>query len=74
MITGGGAFNPVLISKLAKHAPVKIKIPDTLTIAYKEALIFAFLGLLFHRNETNVMRSVTGASRNHIGGALYKGS
>lgn len=74
LITGGGAFNPVLINKLRKHNPVKIKIPDALTIAYKEALIFAFLGLLFQRNETNVMRSVTGSSRNHIGGALYKGS
>ena len=74
LITGGGAFNPVLIGKLRQHIPVKIQIPDALTIAYKEALIFAFLGLLFQRNETNVMRSVTGAKRNHIGGALYKGS
>ena len=73
-ITGGGAFNPVLISKLSQHSAVKIEVPDKITIAYKEALIFAFLGLLYHRNEMNVLCSVTGANRNHIGGALYKGS
>jgi anhydro-N-acetylmuramic acid kinase len=49
----------------------QIHIPDEQTIQYKEAIIFALLGLLRVKNLNNSLKSVTGASRNSIGGALY---
>lgn len=72
LITGGGAFNKYLVQLLRKSTPHQIIIPDEKIIAFKEAVIFAFLGVLFLCDEVNVLSSVTGASRNHIGGALYK--
>ncbi len=72
-ITGGGAFNTFLISKLKENYKGEVVIPDAKTINFKEALIFAFLGLLRIKNETNTLGSVTGAKRNSIGGAVYLG-
>jgi anhydro-N-acetylmuramic acid kinase len=48
-ITGGGAFNTFLISRIAAHTALSIHIPF----------------------EVNVLSSVTGASRDSCGGALY---
>lgn len=72
-ITGGGVYNDFLIERMIKHLPsTKIIIPDKKTIEFKEALIFAFLGVLKLRNEDNVLSSVTGASKNHSSGKIYK--
>ena len=73
LVTGGGALNSYLIACIKKHISIKLVLPDEQTISFKEAMIFAFLGLLFTRNEKNVLSAVTGSSRDHIGGALYKG-
>lgn len=70
-ITGGGAFNKFLISRIRQHAAPEIIIPDAHTINFKEALIFAFLGVLRWRNEINCLRSVTGALKDSSGGAIY---
>ena len=47
-------------------------VPDTLTVKFKEALIFAFLGALYIADQPNCMSSVTGAAYDCIGGAMYK--
>jgi len=76
LVTGGGAFNNYLIARIEHHlAPYSIEVilPDEKTIQYKEALIMGFLGILRWREEDTVMSSVTGASRNSIGGALWMG-
>ncbi|MDW7691909.1 anhydro-N-acetylmuramic acid kinase [Flammeovirgaceae bacterium SG7u.111] len=70
--TGGGTFNEFLVEKLQTYNPnIKVELPDPQTINYKEALIFAFLGVLRWRNETNCLSSVTGASHDNCGGAIY---
>lgn len=71
LITGGGAFNQYLIELIRGYSNNEIIIPDHLTINYKEALIFAFLGVLRFNNEINCLSSVTGASKDNIGGAIY---
>jgi anhydro-N-acetylmuramic acid kinase len=71
LITGGGALNNFLTGRIRSHVQPGIIIPDASTINYKEALIFAFLGVLRWRNEVNCLRSVTGALRDSVGGAIY---
>jgi anhydro-N-acetylmuramic acid kinase len=71
LVTGGGAFNCFLMERIRLHTSCTVNIPDELTVNYKEALIFAFLGLLRHRNEINCLSSVTGAVRDSSGGAVY---
>lgn len=71
-ITGGGAYNVFLIERIQLHLPdVKIEIPDAKTIEFKEALIFALLGVLKLRDEINVLCSVTGAKKNHSSGIIH---
>lgn len=72
LITGGGAYNTYLIGRMQYYLPhLKIEIPDTKTIEFKEALIFGLLGVLRLRNEENVLASVTGAPYNHCSGVVY---
>jgi anhydro-N-acetylmuramic acid kinase len=71
LITGGGTFNEYLLERIKHNTPHIIIEPDNNTINFKEALIFAFLGVLRWRKEINCFQSVTGASQDNIGGAIY---
>ena len=73
LVTGGGAFNSNLVSRIKNYSGATPVIPDQLLVNYKEALIFAFLGLKRWRSEVNCLGTVTGASRDNIGGAIYSG-
>ncbi len=68
LVTGGGARNTYLVERLRNKSKGKIVIPDTNTIDYKEALIFAFMGVLFKLREINCLSSVTGAIQDHVAG------
>ncbi len=70
-ITGGGAFNTYLIERIRHYSQAEIILPDANTINYKEALIFAFLGVLRWRNDINCLKSVTGSAKDSSGGAIY---
>ncbi len=71
LITGGGAKNKFLIESLQKKWPGNVIVPDEHTIDYKEALIFCFLGMLRLERKINCLSSVTGASEDCCGGAVY---
>ena len=72
LATGGGGRNKFLIQllrqKLSGHT--EIVIPESTIIDFKEALVFAFLGVLRVGGKVNVLKSVTGASLNSCSGIL----
>lgn len=73
LTTGGGAFNKYLLERMRFNAPqASFIVPDEITVKFKEALIFAFLGALYVADQPNCMSSVTGAAYDCIGGAMYK--
>ena len=71
LVTGGGANNHFLLDRIRLSGDHQWAIPQKLWIDFKEALVFAFLGVLRWRGKTNVLRSVTGSSIDHSGGAIY---
>lgn len=70
LITGGGTYNSFLIEKIEEHSKSVIVIGDSTLISFKEALIFAFLGVLKHRNEINILKSYTGAKEDSSSGKI----
>lgn len=72
VVTGGGAFNTYLIERLRALAPETTwVIPDQGLVAYKEALIFAFLGLMALIGQPNILARQTGAREPSIAGAIH---
>lgn len=70
LVTGGGAKNVFLVKLLKSKISSEVIIPDVETIDFKEALIFAFLGVMRWRCEINTLASVTGASKDSCGGTI----
>jgi anhydro-N-acetylmuramic acid kinase len=73
LLTGGGAYNRYFVERLDHHMNhqwIQVEASKEL-IEFKEALIFAFLGVLKLRGEANALASVTGASRDSCGGVCY---
>ena len=71
LITGGGAHNSYLIERIQHHTCHQVVVPDPQTVDYKEALIFALLGLLRLEGRVNVLRSVTGAPSDSCSGKIW---
>lgn len=71
LITGGGARNKFLIEQIQQHTNHQVVVPDLETVDYKEALIFALLGLLRLEGQTNVLCSVTGAPTDSCSGKIW---
>ncbi len=77
LITGGGAHNNYLISRLRYHLELKgtgIHLPERAITDFKEAIIFAYLALLRCLGKVNTLASVTGAQTDSSGGIIHKGA
>lgn len=72
LVTGGGAWNKFLLGCMERLSGCALIVPDKVTVEFKEALIFAFLGVLYMMDIPSCLSSVTGASRDNIGGMLFK--
>ena len=71
LVTGGGSYNSFLLELIRENTDCSLIIPDDKLIQYKEALIFALLGILKIRNEINCLSSVTGAEKDSSSGIVY---
>lgn len=72
LVSGGGAHHGFLIQQIRNQRDtLDVIVPEDWIVNYKEALIFAFLGLLRILGENNCLRSVTGARMDSCGGSLY---
>lgn len=71
LLSGGGVYNAFLLERIAYFAPDTCTIANAQLIESKEAMAFAFLGLLRFKNEINVLASVTGSVKNHSSGVVY---
>lgn len=72
LVTGGGAFNTFLIELLKNHTNAEFVIPSNEIVNFKEALIFAFLGVLKINGQNNCLSSVTGAKHDHSSGVIIQ--
>jgi len=71
LVTGGGVFNEFLMDLISQKTTNKLEIPDTMLVRYKEALVFALLGVLRYRKEINCFSSVTGARCDSSTGVIH---
>ena len=73
LATGGGAKNSFLIEQLQKklEPSIKVVVPGDKLIDYKEALVFAMMGVLKIEDQTNVLASVTGGKSDLISGLVF---
>lgn len=73
-ISGGGIKNAFLRSILATKAGAKqinLHIPDDEEVDYRECKLMAVLAYLRVNKKTNILQSVTGATKSSIGGAIH---
>ncbi len=72
LVTGGGTFNHFLMQLIKNYANAEIIIPSEEIVNYKEALTFAFLGLLRVNERINCFGSVTGAVKDSSSGVIFR--
>ena len=72
--TGGGVFNTFLMERMSEHCShlgVQVIIPEPPIIQFKEAILMAWMGVMRMEEVPNIMRTVTGAQRDTVGGAVH---
>ncbi|WAQ99547.1 ANMK-like protein [Mya arenaria] len=75
LITGGGALNKYLVELIGQYLDAQgfeIEQVDEETINFKEALIFAFLGMRCLLGEDNVFSETTGARQDSVSGSIHR--
>jgi len=71
LVTGGGAYHRFFIQRLSELATAEIVVPENRIVEFKEAIVFAYLGLLRFEGKPNCLASVTGAREDVSGGDFY---
>ena len=71
LVSGGGAMNNALMDRFSLHTGAEVHIPSQDLVQFKEALIFAFLGLLKYQGEVNCLASVTGGASDLSAGTIH---
>lgn len=73
LVTGGGALNTFFIEVLQEKLgeEVAVIVPSRTLIEFKEALVFALMGVLRWENKVNVLSSVTGSKRDSSSGVVF---
>lgn len=73
LTTGGGAHNAFLMELIKEktRGRIHVVVPDRNTVDFKEAIVFAFLGLLKVIGQSNCLRTVTGAETDCSGGLVF---
>ena len=73
LVTGGGTYNSFLMEELKNRLAdgVQLFIPDDSLISYKEALVFALMGVLRKEGQINILQSVTGAMEDSSSGVIF---
>jgi anhydro-N-acetylmuramic acid kinase len=74
MVTGGGAYNAYLMEEIQKSVAglgIRIERLPAALVDYKEAMVFAFLGLQTLLGHPNALSSVTGARMDVCGGSIH---
>jgi anhydro-N-acetylmuramic acid kinase len=70
LVTGGGAFNEFLMHLFREKTNHQVVIPNDTLVKFKEAIVFAFLGLMRFNGRVNCFSSVTGASSDSSSGLI----
>lgn len=72
-VTGGGALNQFFTDTLQEKLGPKVKvvIPSKTIIAFKEALVFALMGVLKLEDKINILSSVTGSASDSSSGEIF---
>ncbi len=71
LVTGGGAYNDFLMDSTKKESDHQFVIPDKELVDFKEAMIFALMGVLRNQNKINCLASYTGATRDISSGDIF---
>jgi anhydro-N-acetylmuramic acid kinase len=71
LFTGGGVHNTFLMERISALSNCTVHIPEIEISDGKEAIVFALLAKLRLEEKINTLASVTGASRDSSGGAVY---
>jgi anhydro-N-acetylmuramic acid kinase len=73
LFTGGGAHNTFLMERIRAMLPDhSVVVPEKTLVDFKEALVFAWLGLLRFCDRPNILASVTGSSDDHSAGSVWQ--
>ena len=70
LVTGGGAKNNHLISRIASFGS-HLVVPSEQIIDYKEAIIFALLAAERFKGRPNVLGHTTGSTLSHSSGSIF---
>ena len=70
LVTGGGTYNTYLKERILSYRNFEWIQSDSAVVEFKEALIFAFLGLRRAEGLPNCLKSVTGAALDVVSGQM----